>query len=81
MFIFWIIRKIRRIPQPRITRKEAVEIAERFCKERGWTIEKPSVNEELRTWLIWLEGLMRPSPFVVIDQQTGDVLESGCPPL
>ncbi len=75
------MRKILCIPQPRITRTEAVEIAERFCKERGWTIEKPSVNEELRTWKIRVEGLMRPSPFVAIDQQTGDVVRSGCPPL
>ncbi len=81
MFFCWTIRKIMRIPQPRITRAEAVEIAGRFCKERGWTMKNPSVVEELRTWLVWVQGGMKPSPFVDIDQQTGDVVGSGCTPL
>ncbi len=80
MFIYWIMREIMRIPQPKITRAEAVEIAGRCCKERGWTMKNPSVVEELRTWLVWTAGGMKPSPFVAIDQQTGDVVESGCAP-
>ncbi len=81
MFIYWIMREIMRIPQPRITRTEAVEIAGRLCKERGWVINKPMVVEELRTWKIVVEGGMKPSPFVAIDQQTGNVVRSGCAPL
>ncbi len=80
MFFCWPIRKIMRIPQPRVTRAEAVEIAGRLCKERGWTMKNPSVVEELRTWVVWTAGGMKPSPFVVIDQQTGDVIRSGCAP-
>ena len=81
MFFCWTIRKILRIPQPRITRTEAIEIAGRFCKERDWTIEKPSVKEELRTWVVWVQGGVMPSPFVSVDQQTGDVVGSGLVPL
>ncbi len=80
MFFCWPIRKIMRIPQPKITRAEAVEIAGRFCKERGWTMKNPSVVEELRTWLVWVQGGMKPSPFVAIDQQAGEVVRSGCAP-
>ncbi len=81
MFFFWITRKILRIPPPRIARTEAIEIAGRFCKEVGWTIEKPIVTEKLRTWVVWVEGGMKPSPFVAIEQQTGDVVGSGLTPL
>ncbi len=80
MFFCWITRKILCIPQPKITRAEAVEIAGHLCKERGWTMKNPSVVEELRTWVVWTAGGMKPSPFVAIDQQTGEVVRSGCAP-
>ena len=81
MFVFRILRIVLRIPPPRITREEAVTIAKDFCSKHDWEMNRPTVVEELRTWLVWVDGNVKGSPWVVIDQQTGDVVKSGVPPL
>jgi len=77
--LFWLLRTLLFIPQPRITKDEALEIARQECERRGWGWRNPHVTEELKTWLIWTMGGMRPSPFVAVNQQTGEVVRSGCP--
>jgi hypothetical protein len=79
----WVLRLLRWmffIPQPRVTNTDALEIARRECERQGWGWRNPFLVEQLRTWHIWAMGDMRPSPYIVVDQQTGEVVRSGCPP-
>ncbi len=75
-----MLRKILFIPQPKITREQAISIARIECKEKGWTYRKPIAVEELRSWLVWTDSETVGGPFVVVDQQTGAVIRSNCPP-
>ena len=78
-FMKRLLRKVLFIPQPIITRERALEIAHQECEKQGWGWDNAHIVEELRTWLIWTMGGIRGSPFVVVDQQTGEVVQSGCP--
>lgn len=78
-WLLWLLRRLLFIPQPRVTSTEALEIARRECERHGWGWRDPFPVEQLGTWLIWTMGGMRPSPYVVVDQQTGEVVRSGCP--
>ncbi len=78
--MFRILRKILLIPQPKITREQAISIARIECKEKGWSYKKPIAIEELRSWLVWADSEIKGGPFVVVDQQTGTVVRSNCPP-
>jgi hypothetical protein len=79
-WFFWLVRTLLFVPQPRITQVEALEIAHRECERQGWGFRNPHITEELKSWSIWTMGGMRPSPYVVVDQQTGEVVRSGCGP-
>jgi hypothetical protein len=83
-----LIRRIRLIPEPRISRAEAIQraIAEAMRHNKGeWTqaagaTHPPQAHEHLRYWSVWLEPDIRPSRVVQIDNQTGAVLLFGVPP-
>ena len=74
--LFWILRIILFIPQPRFTKHEAIEIARRECDRLGWEWRDPHAVERLRHWVIWTMYSIRPSPYIVVHQQTGDVVKS-----
>jgi len=78
--IFQLLRTLLFIAPPRVSREDALEIARSETERRGWIFNKPRVTERLRTWLIWANGDVIPSPFVIINQQTGDVVSSGYGP-
>ncbi len=83
-----LIRRIRSIPEPRISRAEAIQlaIAEAMRHNNGeWTqaagaTHPPCADEHLRYWSVCLEPDIRPSRVVHIDNQTGAVLLFGVPP-
>ncbi len=74
-----LLRALLLIPQPRITCLQALDIAAQEAERKGWSLEKPYVIEKLRTWLIWTHGELTGSPWILICQQSGDVLKSGGP--
>jgi hypothetical protein len=79
---FWrFLRVVLFVPQPRISRSQALAIAKQEAEQRGWPFENPDIVEELRTWVVFTRGDMRPSPWIVICQQTGEVVRAGVPPL
>lgn len=83
-----LIRRIRSIPEPRISRAEAIQlaIAEAMRHNNGeWTqaagaTRPPHAHEHLRHWLVWLDPGIRPSRVAKIDNQSGAVLFYDCPP-
>jgi len=77
--MFWLIRKLLFIPAPKISKAEAVRLACVVADEKGWVSSAPKAIEELRTWMVWLNSDQKGGPFVVIDQQTGETVHSGCP--
>jgi hypothetical protein len=79
--MFRLLRMVLFIPQPRITRERALEIAHRECKRLGWLWRDPALVDGLRTWLIWTVGGRGARPFVVVNQQTGEVVKIGRPPM
>lgn len=79
-WLFWLLRKMLFIPNPRITREQALEIAHRQAETKGWKFDNPRAVEELREWRICTNGKYRPSPWVLICNQTGEVVRSRRPP-
>jgi len=73
------IRLIFFISTPRINRNQALEIAQDYFGKEGIEISAPRIVEELRAWLIWANGNIKPSPWVRIDNQEGLILETGKP--
>jgi len=72
--VLWTLRLLLGVPAPRVSRQEAAAIAAAECQRRGWRCRDPVVIEQLRTWLVFVDGKVVGSPFVVIDQQNGIVL-------
>lgn len=77
--MLWLLRSILFIPQPKVLRDEAIRIASNVAAQNKWTCSSPKAIEELKTWFVWLNSNTKGSPFVVIDQQTGEVVRLGCP--
>ncbi|HEX8875566.1 MAG TPA: hypothetical protein VF777_02380 [Phycisphaerales bacterium] len=83
-----LIRRIRSIPEPRISREQAIQlaIAEAMRHNNGeWSqptgaTRPPRADEHLRYWWVWLEPDIRPSRVAKIDNQTGAVLLYDFPP-
>lgn len=83
-----VLRRLLRIAPPNVTRDQAVVIAisemqkrgESLMRGEGLSARPPVVHEGLRSWSIWLDPNYRPCRVVVIDNQTGDVLQWLSPP-
>ena len=73
--ILRICRGCLSVPRPRIGRQRAVVIAQKEGLRRGWPIETPVVIERLRTWEVWIAPSWRMGAIVVVDNQSGEVLE------
>jgi hypothetical protein len=73
-----LIRRLLRIPPPRISAEQALAMARAECDRRGWRWDRPVLIEGLRHWRFWADGNCKSSAFVVICQQTGEVVRSGC---
>ena len=74
-----LLRRILFIPAPEIQRDKALQIAEAHFQSEEVQILDPKVIEELRSWLIWANGHIKGSPWIRIDNQTGEVVASGTP--
>ena len=72
------LRKVFQIPDPVISSENALEIAKDVCEKNGWRWGLPRVSEGFRAWHIWADRNTKPSAFVIIDHQTGEVERSGC---
>ena len=68
------------MPELQITKEQAIKIAVEYAAQRDWPIFEPYAVEDLRTWTIWTRSNYKPSPWVKIDGQTGNVLEANFPP-
>ena len=70
-----VMRALRRIPPPKVTREEAVKRAREEFVRRGWD-PNPSapVIERLRSWEVWARDL-RPCAnlILLVDMQTGEL--------
>ncbi len=75
-----LLRFLLGIPKPKVTRSQALECAQRECECRGWEFVKPRAIPKLRSWMIWVNGNWIGGPWVIVDNQTGDVLRFGVPP-
>ena len=70
-----LLRKVLGIPKPRFSADQAVRIAQRECVNRGLIIGHAVVVERFRTWLIWVDGARKGSPWVLVDQQSGEIVK------
>ena len=83
--ILHVLRTLRRLPPPKVTRDEAIQIALAEMRHRGSGplqvagARGPSACEGLRDWTILLEPDFKPCRNVVVDNQTGRVLKYICP--
>jgi len=75
-----LFRMLLRIPSPRLSREDALTIARTVCLERGWRWNRPDVVDELRHWLVWCDSDVKGSASILIDQQTGEVIDARLPP-
>jgi hypothetical protein len=62
-----ILRRLRRIPEPVVSRDQALQIAESVARAEGLSWTMPLVIEELRTWVVRTAAHTIPSPWIVID--------------
>lgn len=77
-----LLRRLLRIPAPKITHEQAVKIAlaeldrrgSRLMPSHNYASRGPVVQEKLRVWAVWLDPGFRPCRVVVIDNQTGEVM-------
>lgn len=74
-----VLRKMFFMPEPRITREQALEIARAECERRSWLWKDPATTEGLRYWYIDTVRDIKGSPWLLVSQQTGEVIRSGCP--
>ena len=73
---FDIGRFLLRVPAPRVSRDQAIEIARNYFYEKysNPVISfEPYVKEQLRTWAVCCTFSLRPQLWVFIDNQTGEV--------
>jgi hypothetical protein len=70
-----LVRKVLRIPEPRFSADQALEIAQRECANRGLGIGHAVVVERLRTWLVWVDSARKGCPWVLVDQQSGEIVK------
>ena len=73
--MYKLLRMLLFMRQPRITRQRALEIAQNECERLGWWWRDPVVAEGLRNWCIWTVGGVLGSAFIVVSQQTGEVVK------
>lgn len=75
-----VLRRLRRIPRPVVGRDEALRIAQRFARDRDLNWTTPFICERLRSWVVHTASDTAPSPWVIIDNQSGEVIKHGSPP-
>jgi hypothetical protein len=68
-----LIRSLLLIPPPLITRERAVEIARQWGEVSGFGATNPIAEERLWTWIVWLTPDRKPSPYMYVDNQTGEI--------
>ncbi len=76
-----LTRFLFRIPKPRVSRDQALEIATQAMLGLGWTREATApVLEHLREWEVWgLDALHCSNMIVLIDMRTGKYRVLGGP--
>lgn len=74
---FYLYDRVTRKP-PRISESEALVLAQRFAEEHHLQIESPYVVQWDRSWwLVYLTGGRRPSVWVAVDSNSGEILGTG----
>lgn len=77
--ILSFIRCILFIPAPRIDASGALLIARDECLKRGIAMGNYEVVEGLKTWKVWVDD-WRGCPYLLIDEQTGEIVKFACLP-
>jgi len=82
-----LLRKALRLPPPRISREQAIEIALAHLAKCGESFIQcdndhgPTVSEGLKTWIVSLDPDVIPCRVAVVDNQTGEVVKFVSPPM
>ncbi len=75
LFICWIIRKILFIPNPKISKDEALKIAIFECRNKDISMNSPKIYEHLKYWSVCVDSVFfRNSVRIQICNQTGKIL-------
>ena len=69
-----LLRKLLRLPGPRVTANEASCIGREEAAKRAAKVGRTVVREGLRRWIVWIDADVKGSPVVEIDNRTGEVL-------
>jgi hypothetical protein len=73
--LFWTTRKILRVPAPKVTADQALQIAIGEAVRRGHgPLSRPTVHERLHSWVIKLNPVLVHPPIVEVDNQTGQIV-------
>lgn len=77
-----VLRTLLRIPEPAISRSEALLIARRVCQEERWSWDEPIlIKEGLRKWFVWTNANSAGgNASITIDMLSGQVLYAGMVP-
>lgn len=75
-----LLHKLLNLPTSKISQEDAIRFASEFCKEKELLLENPIAVEELRAWRILTSREIVGSPWILIDNQTGDILRFEIPP-
>jgi hypothetical protein len=75
-----VARLLLRVPPPRFSRQDALRIARATPEATEFAGLEPVAVEQLRTWLVWLDREAIGSPWLEVDQQTGEIVARGTPP-
>ena len=74
-----MIRRFLLIPPPRVSEQQALETALTFARGKKWRIVRPKIVERFRGWIVWTDQDSKSSPWILINNQTGQIIRSGCP--
>jgi hypothetical protein len=72
-----VIRFFLRIPSPRLTSEEAIEIAIQEALKLGWHFKQPRAVLHLSYWGVLLVGNIKGSSWISVDTQAGSIIGKG----
>jgi hypothetical protein len=79
--LFWMLRKIMRVPAPKVAADQALQIAIAEAVRRGHgPSSRPTIHEHIHIWAIRLDPKLVHPRIVEVDNQTGQIVNYLVPP-
>ena len=76
----YIIRLILGIPKPKIFKNAALNIAKEYFTSKGINnLNLRAFEDGLKNWVVWANKDTKSSPWISIDNQTGEIKDEGVP--